>query len=104
MTMTKRKTKTEDQLISRVYKDPKYSGRHIVIIGGKIYVRKTGIASHQLLSQLIKKYPKETPIVTYIPKEGTLILLREKLLPDRNLWYWWKGDCLYSEKENPDQD
>lgn len=73
--MTKSRTKTEDQLISEAYKNPKYSGKHIIIIGGKIYARKTGIASHQLLSQLVKKHPEETPVVTYIPKEGTLILL-----------------------------
>lgn len=67
-----RKTKT---LISKAYKNPKYSGKHVIIIGGKIHAKKTGSAKSALLEQLIKKYPKQTPIVAYIPKEDALILL-----------------------------
>jgi len=61
-------------LIAEIYKNPKYSGKHVIIIGGKIHAKKTGAAKSGLLETLIKKYPKETPIVTYIPKEDTLIL------------------------------
>lgn len=61
-------------LISKVYKDPQYSGKHIIIIGGKIHAKKTGSAKSKLLEKLIQKYPQETPIIAYIPKEDTLIL------------------------------
>jgi len=47
----------------------------VVIIGGKIHARKTGSAKSELLEKLVKKYPKETPVVAYIPKEDTLIPL-----------------------------
>ena len=66
------KTKT---LISKVYKDSRYSGKHVIIIGGEIYAKKTGSAKSELLEQLIKKYPEETPIVAYIPREDALVLL-----------------------------
>jgi hypothetical protein len=60
-------------LISKVYRNPKYKGKHIIIIGGKIYFTKSGRAGSELLEKLLKKYPKETPIITYIPKEESLI-------------------------------
>jgi len=62
-------------LIARIYKDPKYKGKHIIIIGGKIYATKSGRASSELLEKLLKKYPKEIPTITYIPYEESLILL-----------------------------
>ncbi len=66
---------TKRKLISKVYRDSKYKGKHIVIIGGKIYTTKTGQAKTKLLEKLLKKYPKEIPTITYIPSEDSLILL-----------------------------
>lgn len=63
----KRKTAT-NILISQAYKDPKYQGRHIIIIGGKIYAKKSGRESAKQLEKLLKRYPKETPSITYVPK------------------------------------
>ncbi|MBU1127418.1 MAG: DUF5678 domain-containing protein [Patescibacteria group bacterium] len=68
-------TKKSTALISKVYRNPKYSGKHVIIIGGEIYAKKTGSAKSKLLEKLIKKYPKEKPIIAYVPKEDTLILL-----------------------------
>ena len=68
-------TEKSKVLISKVYRDSKYSGKHVIIIGGKIYAKKTGSAKSELLEKLIKKYPEETPIVAYIPKEDALVLL-----------------------------
>lgn len=67
------KKKTTDQLLSEAFKNPKYSGRHIIIIGGKIHAKKTGSAKSQLLEKLIKKYPQETPLIAYIPKGDTWV-------------------------------
>ena len=61
-------------LIHKVYKDKRYKGKHIIIIGGRIYATKTGRASSELLDKLLKKYPEETPIMSYIPKADSLIL------------------------------
>jgi len=61
--------------LSKIYKNPKYSGKHIIVIGKKVFAKKTGAAKSKLLEKLIKKYPKDTPIVSYIPKEDTLILV-----------------------------
>ena len=71
--MAKQRTVTKN-LISKIYKDPKYKGKHIIIIGGKIYATKTGRAKTEILEKLLKKYPKEIPTITYIPTEDSLIL------------------------------
>ena len=67
-------TKKSKALVSKIYKDPQYIGKHIIIIGNAIHARKTGVTNSKLLKKLIKKYPKEKPIITYIPKEDALIL------------------------------
>lgn len=61
-------------LSAKIYKDPQYAGKHIIIIKGKIYATKTGQAKTELLEKLLKKYPKEIPTITYIPAEDSLIL------------------------------
>ncbi|OGK09649.1 hypothetical protein A2767_07375 [Candidatus Roizmanbacteria bacterium RIFCSPHIGHO2_01_FULL_35_10] len=62
-------------LLLQVYDNPTYKGRHIIIMKGKVYATKTGKAKTQLLNKLLKKYPKEIPTITYIPKVDSLILL-----------------------------
>jgi hypothetical protein len=54
-------------LLKRVYSNPRYRGKHIVIIGGKIFVAKTGLAASKILEELLKKYPRSKPTLTYIP-------------------------------------
>lgn len=62
-------------LISQAYQNSKYQGKHIIIIGGKIYATKTGVAEAKLLDKLVNQYPKETPTILYVPKADTLILI-----------------------------
>lgn len=69
----KRQAKT-GILISQAYQDPKYQGKHIIVIAGKIYATKTGMAQVTLLERLMKKYPRSKPSITYVPEADTLIL------------------------------
>ena len=70
----KNKASTQS-LVVKLYKNPQYKGKHIIIIGGQVYATKTGKAKSELLGKLLKKFPRETPTITYIPKVETLILL-----------------------------
>lgn len=63
------------KMINLAYADSKYRGKHVVILGDKIYSAKNGKLASKILEKLIKKYPKETPIISYIPKSDALILL-----------------------------
>jgi len=64
----------DESILRKVNKDPKYSGKHVIIIGGKVYTANSGKKHAKLIMKLVKEYPKETPLVAYIPKEDTLIL------------------------------
>lgn len=70
----KKKTDMQDLLVE-VYQNPKYKGKHIVIIGDRVYAARTGKAKSLLLDKLLKKYPDQTPTITYIPRADTLILI-----------------------------
>lgn len=54
--------------------NPKYSGKHVIMVAGKIFTAKTGKTANRILDRVEKKYPKNSIAITYIPKEDTLIL------------------------------
>lgn len=58
----------------KIMNNPRYKGKHVVLIAGKVFTAKTGTQANKLLDKLEKRYPKETPAVTYIPKANALIL------------------------------
>lgn len=70
----RKRPSSDKQLISKVYSDSKYKGKHVVIIGGKIYAAKTGKSAAKIFRELTEKYPHQQPTITYIPKADTLIL------------------------------
>ena len=57
-----------------IMSNPKYKGKHVIVIAGKVFTAKTGERADKLLDNLEKKYPKEIPAITYIPKADALIL------------------------------
>lgn len=58
----------------RIMSNPKYRGKHLVVVAGKVFVAKTGKEANRIIDRLEKKYPAEIPAMTYIPKADTLIL------------------------------
>lgn len=57
-----------------IMSDPKYRGKHLAIVAGKVFVAKTGKEINSIIDRLERKYPDEVPVMTYIPKADTLIL------------------------------
>jgi hypothetical protein len=64
----------QQQLMQQVLNDPKYKGKHVIIMAGQIFMANTGDGASQILARLRKDYPGVTPAVTYIPDADTLIL------------------------------
>lgn len=64
----------KDRLFIRALLNPRYRGKHIVVIKGKIYTAKNGKEASVLFDRLTKKYPGHIPTLAYIPKEDALIL------------------------------
>lgn len=70
------KIKSDEKIMFQIMADPKYIGKHIVVVKDQVYATKTGPQASRVLEKVIKKYPKETPLVAYIPKDDSLILLK----------------------------
>lgn len=58
----------------KIMSNPAYKGKHVIFVAGKVFTAKTGDEANIILDMIDKKYPKEIPEITYIPKVDTLIL------------------------------
>ena len=71
MTTEKKRPKT----MAQIMRDPRYyKGKHVIVVAGKVFTARTGERASDILDMVGQKYPGETPAITYIPKEDTLIL------------------------------
>lgn len=68
------KTQTSNLSMIKIMSNPLYKGKHVIFVAGKVFTAKTGNEANKILDRLEKKYPKEIPAITYIPKADTLIL------------------------------
>ena len=57
-----------------VMSDPRYRGKHVIVVAGKVFTARTGNKASKILEEIRHKYPKEIPEITYIPDADTLIL------------------------------
>ena len=54
----------------------KYEGKQVVIIGGEVYILPDNDQkSARFLNELVKKNPKSTPTIAFVPKKGSYILI-----------------------------
>jgi len=56
-----------------VFKNPKYQGKHVLLIGNKVIAAGTWEKVSKAFDKSLKK-TKEIPALTYIPKGDALIL------------------------------
>ena len=61
-------------LMTDIFKNPLYRGKHVILAAGKIYTAKTGQGASEILKKIRKNSPKVTPEVAYLPKAHSLIL------------------------------
>jgi hypothetical protein len=60
--------------IEKIFATAKYAGKHIIMIAGKVFTARTGKEASLLFNKLTEKYKGHLPVLTYVPKEDTLIL------------------------------
>ena len=58
---------------AKIFKDPQYRGKHLVLMGNKVLAAGSWSNVSKVFDKLLKK-SKIPPTLTYIPKEGALIL------------------------------
>ncbi len=65
---------SKNRLIARVYASSRYRGKRVIVIHGKVFPSPSGVTGFRKLKSLLKRYPRETPTIVYVPKAETLIL------------------------------
>lgn len=60
--------------MTEIFHDPKFRGKHVILVAGKVYTAVRGKTVEKILEKLEKKYPKQTPEYAYIPKGKTAIV------------------------------
>jgi len=60
-------------LIARVYANPRYRGKRVIIIHGNVFPSAGGKSGFRHLKALLQRYPGETPTIVYVPKAESLI-------------------------------
>lgn len=60
---------------SEIFSNPAYFGKHVVVVDHEVFEATTGEEAVRILEDVRKKYPEKKPVLAYIPKEETLILL-----------------------------
>jgi len=67
----------KDQLIISATKNPKLAGKEVIVIGEEIHLisTKSLSARKKMITELTKKHPGKVPVIAYIPKRDTLILI-----------------------------
>lgn len=62
-------------LIAKVSANPRYRGKRVIIIHGKVFPSPSGMTGFRKLKALLRRYPEETPTIVYVPRVESLILL-----------------------------
>lgn len=69
--MSKSKTYLEQETLSKNWE--KYRGSIVMVVGNEIFATKRAKNVHDMVKAIEEKFHRR-PLITYIPKEGTLIL------------------------------
>ncbi|MBU4512046.1 hypothetical protein KKD19_02245 [Patescibacteria group bacterium] len=72
--MRKRTNQSQQKIMERVLNNPKYKGKHVIVVADKIFTANTGDGAARILDKVDKKYPNEISNIAYIPEAESLIL------------------------------
>ena len=70
----KKKTNGLAKVLRRVAANPRYRGKHLVVVGGKVFVARSAADAPRLFDRVTRAHRRATPTLVYIPKADALIL------------------------------
>ena len=68
------KSKNGYAFLRRVCENPRYRGKHLVVVAGRVYVARTSKDLSRLVDRALRQHPGATPTLVYVPKAESLIL------------------------------
>ena len=65
-------------LLYRLTANPKYRGKHVIVVAGKVFVARSAAEAPRLFDRVTRRHPRAIPTLLYIPRAETLILWLER--------------------------
>ena len=68
------KLKNGQAALRKLYANPRYRGKHVLVIAGQVYVARTGAEASRQFDRATRAHPHARPTLAYIPKADALVL------------------------------
>lgn len=69
-----KKAKNGLRILERVSANPRYRGKHLIIVESKVFVARSAAEAPRLFDRVMRAHPRATPTLVYIPRADALIL------------------------------
>ena len=69
-----KKVKNGHRVLERVYANPRYRGKHLIVVGDKVFVARSAAEAPRLFDRVTRAHPGVTPTLIYVPQADALIL------------------------------
>ena len=70
----RRKANGIAKLVRRLTTNPRYRGKHLIVVEGKVFVARSAAEAPALFERVTRAHRRATPTLLYIPKADALIL------------------------------
>lgn len=70
----KKKAHSMAQVLRRLTANPRYRGKHLIVIEGKVFMARSAADAPRLFDRVTRTHRHATPTLLYIPKADALIL------------------------------
>ena len=68
------KTKNGHRLLERIYANPRYRGKHLVVVDDQVFVARSAAEAPRLFDRVMRTHPGANPTLVYVPQADALIL------------------------------
>jgi len=69
-----KKRKNGHQVLVRVYANPRYRGKHVIVVDDKIFVARSATDAPRLFDRVTRAHPRSVPTLVYVPQADALVL------------------------------
>ena len=62
------------QLLKRLAANPRYRGKHLIVIQNRVFVARSAAEAPRLFDRVMRTHRRATPTLLYVPRADALIL------------------------------
>ncbi len=70
-----KKTKKDGhRLLVQIYANPRYRGKHVIVVNEKVFVARSAADAPRLFDRVTRAHPRSIPTLVYVPQADALVL------------------------------